>query len=488
MGRVKKSKSKKLSYRVGILIVIAESIALFLLGTFYIRSFTSKIEGNLEKSFKIPAYLMSKGALRYEAVESSETMKNLVGETVEECFVVGTNGNVYFSLEPQYRNKNKKEISLLNNYEEINREIDTDVFHHVKTDNGRYFVFISPLRLDDGKFLGHLFIYSHVERLQKDKSSIIWMFVIGSILCILFTSIFIIFFFNKYFARRINTVLVRLTEIQQGDLSNKKLKIIASDEIGQLGTSINMLSERLREIVSQITSGANKVNQNSNQLNGISGKISNGASMQTTTAEEVSSAVEEMVSMIANNSQNAVETQDISVRAAEGIQQLLIKEEESLKYIEDISDKISIVNDIAFQTNLLALNAAVEAARAGEYGRGFSVVAAEVRRLAESSRAAADEIISLSSKAVEITKAANDFMMDLAPEIEKTSQLVNDIAVASSEQSNGATQINSAIQELNMVIHENATTAEEMASNSRNLKAEAYELEQSVLFFKIEEK
>ena len=269
-------------------------------------------------------------------------------------------------------------------------------------------------------------------------------------------------------------------------MPKKNRKISSNDEIGLLSKAINNLNEKLREIVTLIAGGALKVNGSSNQINNISVKVATGLSQQASSAEEVSSAVEEMAAMIENNTQNAGQTQEISIRAAEGIQQLLLKEEESLKYIEDISKKISIVNDIAFQTNILALNAAVEAARAGDQGRGFAVVAGEVRRLAESSRAAADEITLLSEKAVNITTGTHDFMMKLAPEIERTSQLVNDIAVSSSEQNNGAAQINSAIQELNLVIQQYASTAEEMASNSKTLKTEAFELEQSIMFFNVE--
>jgi methyl-accepting chemotaxis protein len=242
----------------------------------------------------------------------------------------------------------------------------------------------------------------------------------------------------------------------------------------------------LREIVTQITEGARKVNGSSNQLNNISIKVASGSSQQASSAEEVSSSVEEMAAMIQNNTTSADLTREISEKAAEGIEQLMLKEQESLKYIREISQKITIVNDIAFQTNILALNAAVEAARAGEQGRGFAVVAAEVRRLAENSRQAADEITKLSQLSVSITTSTHDFMMQLAPQIKKTSQLVGDISQASNEQNIGTTQISAAIQELNLVIQDYATTSEEMSGNSKILKMEAYDLEQSVMFFSVE--
>jgi methyl-accepting chemotaxis protein len=281
-------------------------------------------------------------------------------------------------------------------------------------------------------------------------------------------------------------VLKRLTTIKEGILPKTPLMVKSNDEIGELSNAINNLNEKLREIVTLITSGAAKVNASSNQIDEISVKVAGGASHQATSAEEVSSAIEEMTSMIENNTENAQQTQQISITATEGIQQLILKEEESLKYIKEISNKINLVNDIAFQTNILALNAAVEAARAGEHGKGFAVVAQEVRRLAENSRKAADEITKISEKSVEITTNAHDFMLQIAPEIEKTSQLVNEITTSGNEQTNGASQINNAIQDLNIVIQQYASTADEMAQNSKVLNKEADELEKSIRFFNVE--
>jgi methyl-accepting chemotaxis protein len=487
MAAFSRFRFKKLSYKIGVLIIITEFVVLLALGFYYINRFTSQIEDGLKQKFQTPAYLMSKGLLRYETTEDKATMEKLVGETIEECIIVGANGKVYFSLKREYLDKTRDEVALFSDYPELKQEIKESVFKNVDKNGNRYFVTISPLQLDDGKFLGHLFIYAKMDRLKAQKASIIFMFFLGSLFCIILTSGVIIFLFNFYFTKKINQTLARITEIQKGKLSKQMLIVDSEDEIGMLSLAINNLSEKLRDIVSRIARGAYKVNGSSNQINNISIKVAGGSMQQATSAEEVSSAVEEMAAVIQDSNENAKQTQMISDKAAAGIKELIEKEMESLKYIKKISKKITIINDIAFQTNILALNAAVEAARAGEQGRGFAVVAGEVRRLAENSRKAADEITKLSAKSVAITTSAHEFMMNLAPEIEKTSQLVNDISVSSNELNNGAAQINSAIQELNLVIQQYTSTAEEMAKNSEVMKNEALELEHSIMFFKIEE-
>jgi methyl-accepting chemotaxis protein len=414
-------------------------------------------------------------------------MENLVGETIEDCLIIGTNGKVYFSLNQIYLDKSRDDVPVLKGYQELDKEITKSVFLNVEQAGKRYFVTISPLHLDDGKFLGHLFIYAKIDRLQQQKTGIILTFIIGSLLCLIITSAVIIFYFNFSFSDKIRLILQKLTEIQNGKLSKEMLAVDSQNELGLLSLAINDLSVKLREIVTRIAEGAHKVNGSSFQISNISDNVAGASMRQSESAREVSAAIEEMTNIIQDSNHNAKQTQEISVNAAEGIKELILKEDESLKYIKEISEKISIINFIAFQTNILALNAAVEAARAGQQGKGFAVVAAEVRRLAEKSRIAADEITRLSEKSVSITLNAHDFMMKLAPEIEKTSNLVNEISVSSNQLNNGATQINSAIQDLNTVIQQYTSAADDMSQHSEVMKNEAMELQQSINYFVVED-
>ncbi len=159
--------------------------------------------------------------------------------------------------------------------------------------------------------------------------------------------------------------------------------------------------------------------------------------------------------------------------------------DQTVKYMRTIAEKVSVIGDIANKTDLLALNAAVEAARAGEHGKGFAVVASAVRKLAESSQSAANEINTLTADSVNVSEKSGDMLRELLPDIERTSQLVQEISASSREQSSGAEQVNSALQQLNEVTQRNASASEEMSSSSEELAVQAQELASNIAFFKV---
>jgi methyl-accepting chemotaxis protein len=213
-------------------------------------------------------------------------------------------------------------------------------------------------------------------------------------------------------------------------------------------------------------------------------QLSHSASVQAASVEEISSAMEEMASNIQQNAENARQTEIISENALQGIRVTGESSGKSLDSVRSITDKIGVVNDIAFQTNILALNAAVEAARAGEHGRGFAVVAAEVRKLAEKSRVAAEEIVSISVKSKDLSETAGEAMKKLLPEVQRTTDLVREIVLSSTEQQSGAEQVNSSIQQLNEIAQQNATASEELAASAEDLNLRASNLIEVVSFFR----
>ncbi|MYL83456.1 HAMP domain-containing protein [Desulfovibrio aerotolerans] len=272
--------------------------------------------------------------------------------------------------------------------------------------------------------------------------------------------------------------------MSNGDFT-KTLEIDQKDEIGILAASLNTMVVKLREVVAEIQSASENVASGSEELSASAQSMSQGATEQAASVEEISSSMEQMSSNIKQNAENAQQTQSIAVKAAQDAQEGGKAVISAVTAMKNIAEKISIIEEIARQTNLLALNAAIEAARAGEHGKGFAVVAAEVRKLAERSGSAASEISDLSTSSVRIAEEAGEMLTKMVPDIQKTAELVQEIAASSMEQNSGADQINKAITQLDQVVQQNASASEEMASTSEELSSQAEQLQSTIEFFQV---
>ncbi|MBF0342426.1 MAG: HAMP domain-containing protein [Magnetococcales bacterium] len=272
--------------------------------------------------------------------------------------------------------------------------------------------------------------------------------------------------------------------IAQGDLT-ATIHVDQKDEIGQLASALKEMVAKLREVIGEVLVASAQVSAGSNEISNAAQNLSQGATEQAASIEETSSAMEEMTSNIQQNTDNASTTQTIAQKAAKDAEEGGQAVGEAVTAMKEIASKIGIIEEIARQTNLLALNAAIEAARAGEHGKGFAVVAAEVRKLAERSQTAAGEISHLSSTSVGVAERAGGIINMLVPDIQKTAELIQEIAAASQEQNQGAGQINQAIQQLDQVIQQNAGSSEEMAATAEELSAQADLMSQSISFFNL---
>jgi methyl-accepting chemotaxis protein len=310
--------------------------------------------------------------------------------------------------------------------------------------------------------------------------------LIGGLVIALIISLVVAFFLTVGITRPVMQGVAFAKRMAEGDFTTL-LEIDQKDEIGVLARALNDMVAHLRAVVADVRSATDNVAAGSEELSASSETLSQGATEQAAAIEEVSSSMEEMASNIKQNADNAVQTEKIALQAAKDAQEGGVAVGKAVTAMKNIAEKIGIIEEIARQTNLLALNAAIEAARAGEHGKGFAVVAAEVRKLAERSGNAAGEISELSSSTVTVSEKAGEMLMKLVPDIQRTAELVQEIAAATGEQNAGADQINKAIQQLDQVIQQNASASEEMASTSEELSSQAQQLQQTMSFFRVDE-
>ncbi|TWX72763.1 methyl-accepting chemotaxis protein [Colwellia sp. C1TZA3] len=282
---------------------------------------------------------------------------------------------------------------------------------------------------------------------------------------------------------RINLISRVTQKIGAGDLTHQFDTHTSDSDIYGVLRSMN---NNLRSIVGEIQEAATNVAAGSEESSATGQEIAQGSTEQAASLEEVTASMEEITANIAHSAGNAQQTEKIARKAAVDAENSGKAVIETVEAMKDIADKIGIIEEISRQTNLLALNAAIEAARAGEHGKGFAVVADEVRKLAERSQKAAAEIVARSKGSLEISEQAGSLLAQLVPDIQKTSDLVQEISASAREQTSGATEINAALQQLDQVVQQSAAAAEEMASTSEELSAQAEQMQSTMTFFNVD--
>ncbi|MCX7177511.1 MAG: methyl-accepting chemotaxis protein [Proteobacteria bacterium] len=276
-----------------------------------------------------------------------------------------------------------------------------------------------------------------------------------------------------------------VADVAQGDLT-VQINLAQGDNSSMLAAVKGMV-DKLASIIGEVNTASDALNNAAGQVSQTAQSLSQSSSEQAASVEETTASIEQMTASINQNTENAKVTDGMasksSTEAVEGGSAV----KDTVEAMKQIAGKIGIIDDIAYQTNLLALNAAIEAARAGEHGKGFAVVAAEVRKLAERSQVAAQEIGQLASSSVGMAEKAGKLLDTMVPAIKKTSDLVQEIAAASQEQSAGVGQINGAMGQLNKATQQNASASEELAATAEEMGGQSTQLQSLMAFFKVEQ-
>ncbi|HEX2839745.1 methyl-accepting chemotaxis protein [Hyphomicrobium sp.] len=334
-------------------------------------------------------------------------------------------------------------------------------------------------------------VQANVERMQEAKKNADEDYSTGRMLMLaivavaLLTAVGFAVWIALTISRGLSRANAAVSKVADGDLT-ETVTISTNDEIGDMLAQVNVMIERLRNIVSEALSASENVSSGSQELAATSEQLAQGSAEQASSCEEASSSSEEMAANIKQNAANAGETERIARQSAKDAELSGGAVGRAVSAMQTIASKITIVQEIARQTDLLALNAAVEAARAGEHGKGFAVVASEVRKLAERSQAAAAEIGTLSSDSVKVAQEAGGMLEKLVPDIKRTAELVEEISAACREQDVGSAQINQAIQQLDKVTQQNASASEEMSATAEELANQADRLQETIAFFRVE--
>jgi methyl-accepting chemotaxis protein len=366
-----------------------------------------------------------------------------------------------------------------------------------------------------------------VEEMNASRVGTEWALVISTVFAVLagiaFSSVV-----SRKLSRPLADVAARAKAIATGDLSGGELPVLSRDEMGELTASMNEMQQQLRKLLRQVEANAGMLASATEEITAASVQAAQGASAQSDQTNQIATAMQEMSSTVVEVSGNSSRAADATHKAAElareggeivehalasmrslaaSMTAMAGKLQELGKSSDKIGNVVKLIDEIADQTNLLALNAAIEAARAGEQGRGFAVVADEVRKLAERTTKATKEIAGMIGdvqretktavesmqagtrqvdNGVEITAQAGNSLAEIITAAQQAGDMVAQIATATTEQSSTTDEIKSTVEKIAQVTRESTAGTQQSAKACQELSSLTSELQKLVSRFKLE--
>lgn len=326
---------------------------------------------------------------------------------------------------------------------------------------------------------------------------LVWA-LIGVIAVTLITVVVVVWGVTTNVLRPLDRLVRHFERMAEGHLE-QRIESLGRNEIGRLFHAMGHMQGSLAHTVGVVRDSGTAIFTRAQHIAEGNNDLSSRTEQQAASLEETASSMEQLASTVSHNADNARQANQLAEtashtarRSGEEVGAIVSTMEEISASSHQVADIITVIDTIAFQTNILALNASVEAARAGEHGKGFAVVAQEVRSLASRSAAASKEIRSLidtSLGKVDVGTAAvnqaGQTMQDLVAAVQRVSDIMDEIAAASTEQSNGIGQVNQAVAQMDQVVQQNASLVQEAARSANQLEDEAARLREAVERFKV---
>ncbi|WP_284676580.1 methyl-accepting chemotaxis protein [Vibrio sinus] len=300
--------------------------------------------------------------------------------------------------------------------------------------------------------------------------------------------------------RAVEEVKQSLLKLEKGNL-NSEIRVDLDEQFLSLKDAINNMVGELRNVVSSVSRASTDVKMASDEIVRGNNELSERTETQASSLEETAASMEEMTATVRQNADNAREAntmaneaQSKAVRGGEVVEQAINSMQQINESSKKINDIIGVIDEIAFQTNLLALNAAVEAARAGEQGRGFSVVAAEVRNLAQRSASAAKEIKALIKDSVEkiengsqLVNQSGETLEEIVGSVRQVKQMIGEITESSSQQTLGIEQVTQAVSQMDEMTQQNALLVEKVSTMSQRMAQQAQGMTETLQYFSMDQ-